>query len=253
MIDIHNHILPGIDDGCRNLEESLELAKLAAKEGIRHIIATPHHANGRYQNEAEKVQQAVAQLNQDLSDEGVTLQIHAGQEIRVYKELLDDLNEGKLLTLAGSRYMLLEFSSSRVPDGIEDLLHELSLAGITAIIAHPERNMELSGNLGRLAELINRGALAQMTTHSINGLFGRKIQSISLEMCRSNLIHFLSSDAHHPVERPISLQTSATTIINKVGKKTYSYYTENANKVLYNQEIIPISHKVHNKKRFLFW
>jgi protein-tyrosine phosphatase len=253
MIDIHNHILPGIDDGCRSLEESLELARLAVKEGIHHIIATPHHANGRYHNEAEEVRQAAAQLNLALSEEGLDLQIHTGQEIRVYKELLDDLNAGKLLTLAGSRYMLLEFSSSRVPEGIEDLLHELSLAGITAIIAHPERNMELAGNLSRLADLIDRGALAQMTTHSINGLFGRKIQSISLDMCRSNLIHFLSSDAHNPMERPFFLQTAATYIMKKLGEGTYSYYKENASRVLYNQEIIPISHNVHNKKRFLFW
>lgn len=253
MIDIHNHILPGVDDGCRSLEESLELAKLAVKEGIHHVIATPHHANGRYQNEADKVRQAAAALNLALSEAGVELQVHAGQEIRVYKELLDDLNAGKLLTLANSRYMLLEFSSSRVPDGIEDLLYELSLAGITAIIAHPERNMELSGNLSRLADLIDRGALAQMTSHSINGLFGRKIQSISLDMCRSNLIHFLSSDAHNPIERPFFLQTAATYIMKKLGEETHSYYKKNADKVLYNQEIIPISHKVHNKKRFLFW
>jgi protein-tyrosine phosphatase len=253
MIDIHNHILPGIDDGCRSLEESLELARLAVKDGIHHIIATPHHANGRYQNEAEKVRQAAAQLNIALSEEGVNLQIHTGQEIRVYKELLDDLNAGKLLTLAGSRYMLLEFSSRQVPEGIEDLLHELSLAGITAIIAHPERNMELAGNLSRLADLIDRGALAQMTTHSVNGLFGRKIQSISLDMCRSNLIHFLSSDAHNPMERPFFLQTAAIYIMKKLGEETYSYYKENADRVLCNQEIIPISHNVHNKKRFLFW
>ncbi|MDF2938751.1 MAG: hypothetical protein K0Q90_4124 [Paenibacillaceae bacterium] len=253
MIDIHNHILPGVDDGCRDLEESLELARLAVKDDIHHIIATPHHANGRYQNDAGKVRQAVDDLNGALSAEGINLQIHTGQEIRVYKELLDDLNAGKLLTLADSRYMLLEFSSSRVPDGIEDLLHELRLAGITAIIAHPERNMELSGNLSRFADLIDRGALAQMTTHSINGLFGRKIQSISLDMCRSNLIHFLSSDAHNPLERPVSLQTAATYIMKKLGEKTYTYYKENADRVLYNQEIIPISHKVHNKKRFLFW
>lgn len=253
MIDIHNHILPGIDDGCRSLEESLELARLAVKEGIHDIIATPHHANGRYQNEAEKVRQATAQLNTALAGEGIELRIHTGQEIRVYKELLDDLNAGKLLTLAGSRYMLLEFSSSRVPEGIEDLLHELNLAGITAIIAHPERNMELAGNLPRLADLIDRGALAQMTTHSLNGLFGRKIQSISMDMCRSNLIHFLSSDAHHPKERPFFLQAAATHIMKKLGGETYSYYKENAHRVLHNQDIVPISHNVQNKKRFLFW
>lgn len=253
MIDIHNHILPGIDDGCRSMEESLELARQAVKEGIRHIIATPHHANGRYQNEAAEVLQAVTELNQALSHEGLELQVHGGQEIRVYKELLDDLGKGKLLTLAGSRYMLLEFPSSRVPEGIEELLHELSLAGITAVIAHPERNMELSGNPARLGELIDRGALAQMTTHSINGLFGRKIQSISLDMCRWNLVHFLSSDAHSPTERSVGLQSSAKLISGKIGERTYDYYTVNSEGILYNREIIPISHKVHNKKRFLLW
>lgn len=253
MLDIHSHILPCIDDGSDSMEESLRMARLAVEEGIHELVVTPHHANGRYSNEAGQVLSSMEMLQEQLATHNIPLQLHSGQEIRVYKGLLDDLHEGKLLSLAGSSYLLLEFPTSQVPDYINELLHELHISGFRAIIAHPERNMELANNLSRLAELINLGALAQMTTHSINGLFGKKIQDISLRMCESDLIHFLSSDAHNSTQRPFGLREAISTLDNRLGNSYTAFYIENAARIGTNQEISAPTPNIRRKKRFLFW
>src|SRR4051794_17534119 len=105
MIDIHSHILPGLDDGAKNLEDSLDMARLAVKDGIHTVIATPHHANGVYTNEKADVVQAVMQLNEALVSNGIPLNIIAGQEIRVYDQFIDDFYQSKLLTLHNSNYV----------------------------------------------------------------------------------------------------------------------------------------------------
>lgn len=253
MIDIHNHILPGVDDGASTLEDSLTMARQAVEEGITAIIATPHHANGRYLNEAAQVEQAVQQISEALAAAGIDLRLYAGQEVRVYRDLIDDLQQGKLLTLARSRYMLIEFPTSKVPEDIHELIHELGVAGITPVIAHPERNMELSQNPARLAELVERGALAQMTTHSINGLFGKKIQDSSFTMCESNLIHFLSSDAHNPTERSFGMREACRRVKERLGESFTEFYKSNADILLANGIISVPTPKVRKKKRFHFW
>lgn len=253
MIDIHNHILPGLDDGAASLDEALAMARIAAGEGITDIIATPHHANGRYTNEAVQVLEAVGILNETIAAAGIPVRLHPGQEVRAYKELMDDYYEGRLLSLANSRYLLLELPTSRIPDDLYDLIHELGIAGITPVIAHPERNMELSNHPDKLAGLIERGALAQMTTHSINGLFGRKIQDVSFTMCESHLIHFLSSDAHNPELRPFGMTEANQLIKERLGQAFTDYYIHNAQLLLENQMIEFRTPNIRRKKRFLFW
>lgn len=253
MIDIHSHILPGVDDGAESLEDSLAMARAAVEEGISVLLATPHHANGRYLNEGGQVRQAVDALQAALDEADIPLKLCAGQEIRVYKELLEDYHEGKLLTLADSRYILLEFPTSRVPEDIYEMLHELGVLGLIPVIAHPERNMELAKHPERLAELIERGALAQMTTHSLNGLFGRKIQDIAFTMCESNLIHFLAGDAHNPAERAFGMEEACSGVRKKLGESFVDYYKKNADIVINNGIILPQTPKVRKKKRFQFW
>lgn len=253
MIDIHSHILPGIDDGSADLDESLALAKLAVEDGIQHLIATPHHANGRYLNPSTQVRPMVESLNKAFQSENIPLVIHIGQEVRVYKDLIEDLQAGKLLTLAGSRYLLIELPTSRVPDDLNELLHELEVMDITAVIAHPERNIELANDLKKLESLVLRGALAQMTSHSINGLFGRKIQEISISMCKSNLVHFVSSDAHNVSQRAFGLKEAYSRITTKLDNSFTEYYRQNADKVLRNQTVEVINPSIVKKKHFIFW
>jgi len=183
MIDLHSHILPGIDDGARTLEESIEMARLAVKDGIRLLAATPHHNNGRYSNESYNVKQAIDHLNKELNRLSIPLKLMPGQEIRINDLFWGEWEAGNLLTLNDSQYMLIELPTQHVPRDLWDIIHEMRIKGIVPIIAHPERNVELANDLDILMELVKAGALGQVTTHSLNGLFGRRIRQVALKMC----------------------------------------------------------------------
>lgn len=253
MIDIHTHILPGLDDGSRDLEESLAMAKEAVREGIDTIVATPHHANGKYWNDSTQVRSAVSSLREALEKENIPLNVVEGQEIRVYQELLDDIQSGSSITLAGSSYILLEFPSSRIPDRIEDLIHELKLLGLTPVIAHPERNAEIARQPDRLLRLIRLGALSQATSHSINGLFGKSVQECSISLCRRNMVHFISSDAHNLSNRAFGLGSAYDAISNVLGYEYVDYYQSNAESLIRSQTAEIWEPSVQNRKWYQFW
>lgn len=237
MIDIHSHILPSLDDGAQDWRDALDLATAAAAEGITTIVATPHHANGVYTNTASVVRAAVDALNDRLVSEGIPLVVRPGQEIRVHDDLLEAWSRGELLTLAESRYLLIELPSSRIPRGMPDLLHELRLMNVSPIIAHPERNAEIAAHPERLAELVAAGAYGQVTTHSLLGGFGRKIEQIAWGLCRRRLIHLVSSDAHHVAKRGFLLRDSYNKINRILGGNFELFFKKNAEAVLYNGEM----------------
>jgi protein-tyrosine phosphatase len=237
MIDLHSHILPGIDDGATTIEEAIAMAKLAVKDGIQLLAATPHHNNGKYSNERYSIKQAIASLNEQLIRRNIPLKLLPGQEIRFNDLFWAEWEAGNLLTLNDSRYILLELPSQHVPTGIWDVIHELRLKGIVPIIAHPERNSELINEIDTLQELVEAGALSQVTTHSLNGLFGRRIRQATLEMCRRNLVHIVASDAHHPQRRPFGMCEAYRCVASKLGSPFVEYYQANAVAIANNQNI----------------
>lgn len=237
MIDIHNHILPGLDDGSQSLEESLEMARMAVSEGISTVIATPHHWKGPFVNCAAIVKDAVRFFNESLKKHQIPLEIRCGQEIHVYPRLIDDLYDNKLLTLAESPYLLIEFPSSRIPGRIEDMFHELAVLGLTPIIAHPERNREIAEHPDKLGELVARGALCQVTSHSITGRFGSGAQSAAMNLCRRNLVHFIASDAHNVTDRPFHLPQASEMVRKQLGGDYADYFQQNAQRLMNRQAI----------------
>lgn len=238
MIDIHSHILPFLDDGAKNWDEALDMARQACADGIQVIMATPHHENGRYVNETMHVIHSVEILNRKIQEQGLDIIVLPGQEIRVHDDLLVHWDAGELMTLNNTRFMLLEFPSSNVPKHVEDLIHELSLLNIQVIIAHPERNAEIARNPDRLKGLVELGALCQLTAQSITGEYGRKLQKLSLNLCRMKLIHFVATDAHDPIRRPSRLSHSYKVIEQQLGSEMALYLQENAER-LFNNVIIP--------------
>ncbi|WP_429369544.1 tyrosine-protein phosphatase [Paenibacillus sp. DS2015] len=232
MIDIHTHILPGVDDGAQCWEDTLDLARAAVLEGITTMIATPHHANGAYINRADEVVEHARHINERLVTEGVPLTIATGQEIRVHDDLLDAWSRKELLSLADSHYVLIELPSSRIPKDMDELLHELNIMRVKPIIAHPERNAEIVKHPERLAELIERGAWAQVTTHSLLGGFGRRIEKAAWSLCRSGLIHIVSSDAHHVERRGFRLRQAYDVIRERMGEPWENYFLNNAQCVI---------------------
>ncbi|MUT65077.1 tyrosine-protein phosphatase [Paenibacillus sp. NEAU-GSW1] len=237
MIDIHSHLLPGLDDGAADWNEAMALAAAASAEGITDIIATPHHFDGRYNNSAAKVNELVNTMNAMLTEQQIPLTVHSGQEIHVHHHLLNNWDNGLLLPLAGSKYVLLEMPSSRIPEHMDQLVYELKLAGISAVIAHPERNAEIVKHPERLAELIALGAYAQVTSHSLVGGFGRTIERAAWHLCRHRLIHFIASDAHHLEWRGFRMKEAFERAAGTLGEQWSDYYARNAARLLQSEEI----------------
>lgn len=201
MIDMHNHILIDIDDGPQSLTAAIDLLKQAKREGITDIIATPHHLHPKYSNDIHTVKEKINELKINEEIRNLNINFYAGQEIRVTDRVIDDINNGNIEGINNSNYLLLEFPSNEVPHYSKQLFYELQTMGYIPIIAHPERNKAIVQNLDLLFELINGGALSQLTTSSILGDFGSNVRRISLKIMDNNLAHFIASDAHSATTR----------------------------------------------------
>ncbi|MFJ7509854.1 tyrosine-protein phosphatase [Peribacillus simplex] len=251
MIDIHCHILPGTDDGSADMIESLNMAKKAVEAGITNLYATPHHLNEKYVNVKRDVIDRVERLNESLQQNNIPLSIHLGQEVRIHRDIFTSLEKEEILTLDDKgTYLLLELPSGRVPTYTQEVIYELLLKGITPIIVHPERNKELIENHKLLLELVQEGALTQLTSGSIIGNFGKSIQSFSKKIIQHNLAHFIATDAHNIGSRGFTLQQAYETITKVYGIERTFYFKENAEQLLKDQS--PTSEKpVPFKKKIL--
>ncbi|MCQ6274665.1 tyrosine protein phosphatase [Bacillus sp. V3B] len=250
MIDIHCHILPGIDDGAKNIEDSMLMAKEAVREGIHTIIATPHHKNNQYENEKRAILEHVSHLNKYLENEGIPLTILPGQENRIYGEIITDyLSGGKILPLAESSYLFIEFPSGSVPRYAERLLYELQTEGLIPIIVHPERNQEINENPDLLYKFVNNGALTQVTAGSVCGYFGKNIKKFSRQLIEANLTHFIASDAHNVRNRTFKMVEAMEQIEKSYGLDMVYLFRENAELLVENKNVYKeIPEKVQRKK-----
>ncbi|WHY12586.1 tyrosine protein phosphatase [Peribacillus frigoritolerans] len=251
MIDIHCHILPGVDDGPADLNESINMAKKAAEEGITHLFATPHHLNEKYLNIKQDIIGYVLKLNEHLQQNNIPLYVHPGQELRIHREIFTSIEKEEILTLDESgKYLLLELPSGKVPAYTKEVIYELLLKGITPIIVHPERNKELLENNKLLFELVQEGALTQLTSGSIIGNFGKNIQSFSKKIIEHNLTHFIATDAHNLDSRGFTLQQAYETITKTYGIECTFYFKENAEQLIKGQSLSILEPLAFKKKIF---
>lgn len=251
MIDIHSHILPGIDDGAQTVEDSINMAKLAVEEGITKIIATPHHQNGKYTNKKQNIIERVSELNVVLQKENIPLEVLPGQETRIYGELIEDINKGDILPLNQTNYLFIELPSGHIPRYTEQLLFDVQLKGLTPIIVHPERNAGVMENPDKLLNLVKKGALTQVTAGSVVGYFGKKIQKLSMQLIEANLTHFISSDAHNITSRSFHIRESISEINKEFGQQAVYYFKENAELLVNGQMIYKQEPSQIRRKRFL--
>ncbi|MEA3345713.1 MAG: CpsB/CapC family capsule biosynthesis tyrosine phosphatase [Chloroflexota bacterium] len=216
MIDLHAHILPGLDDGAQSLEEALEMARVASADGVSCLVATPHEV-GFSSYDSERVRALTAQLQEEVKAEGLPLRLVVGTEAYARPDLVARLRSGESLTLGGSRYPLIEFPLTDLPLCTDQPLFELLVAGFRPIIAHPARNKVLRGDPNRLCQLIENRALAQLTTGSLTGQFGTSVQKAAQVFLEHNLVHFLASDAHDPEHRPPRLSEGVAAAAEIIG------------------------------------
>jgi len=203
LIDLHCHILPGVDDGAKSLEESLLMARRAVEDGIHTIVATPHTLNGIYINSAREVTPKVASLQETLSKNHIKLQLYVGADVHLCPHMLELIESGDAGTINNARkYILLEFPSQVVPPKVKDEIFSLKLNGITPIISHLERNPVIQHNIDILYEFIRMGALCQVTAMSITGDFGGIAMQCAERLLSHRMVHVIASDAHSSESRP---------------------------------------------------
>src|SRR5947209_14359794 len=196
MIDTHLHILPGVDDGPETIQESLTLARTLLQEGIHSAIATPHYNDEFPQRSAAEIRERVYHLQQELDHHGIPLRLFAGHEALIKAGLPEDIQDGRLATLNGSSYLLLELWNSTWLPETERVIFELRAHGIVPIIAHPERYRAIQQDPARLAALLRQGVLAQVMAGSLTGMQGKTARRTAETLLKKGLIHCIASDAH---------------------------------------------------------
>ena len=246
MIDLHCHILPGIDDGAKSLEEAVEMCRMAAAEGCRTMIATPHQRRGTWWNgDRESIVGLARALPAALGSE---LRVLVGGEVHVDSELLAEVERlpgGGILTLAGSRYLLIEFDTQGRAGEAIHLVHELVVAGWRPIVAHPELIPWLSGDLDLVKRLVALGALVQVTAMSVTGDFGRGPMAETHTLIDEGLVHFVASDCHGVQRRPPGLRRACRTIAGRWGAEAARRLTsDNPRAVVQNRPLSPAERPV---------
>ncbi|ALC86487.1 capsular biosynthesis protein [Bacillus sp. FJAT-22090] len=250
MIDIHSHILFGVDDGPSNKNETIEMFESAIKEGITEIVSTSHVIHPQYNAAANVVKERLVILQNDIQEQQIPLKLHLGHEIRLRDDLVELLKENKLYTLAGSKYLLLELPSHEVPQYTINIVQELISESYIPIIAHPERNKAIAEKPSKLANLINQGAIAQITSGSLAGKFGKKIQRLSLQLVDANLVHTYGSDAHNLTNRPFLFDEGLTYLENSKRLDAVDIFLENNARIIEDKEVIILEQNEIQKKKW---
>lgn len=217
MIDIHSHILPGVDDGARDLNEALEMARIAAADGTTHLFATPHHRDctrlTRYQ-----VAQRVDLLQTKLDEANVPLTLLPGHEVRLYNDMFDDWEKELAGPLGNSRYVLAEPLFHRYTAHTDAMLFELFDRGYIPIMAHPERILPIQNDLSLIEPFLAHGGLTQITAGSLASKKETRAYKTAIEMLRRGMVHIIASDAHKPYRRRPILSKARDVAAEMIGE-----------------------------------
>ncbi len=202
MIDLHCHLLPGIDDGAPDLATSLAMARIAADDGIKVVACTPHIYPGMYENNGPAIRQAVAELQTRLDEAGIPLRLTLGADTHIAPDLVAGLRAGRVPTLHDSRYFLLEPPHHVAPPRLAETVFDLLAAGYVPVITHPERLSWIEDRYETFVELARKGAWMQVTAGSLTGRFGEAAQYWGERLLDEGWVHILATDSHGVSRRP---------------------------------------------------
>jgi len=256
MIDLHCHILPGVDDGAKTLEDALEMARVAEKEGIEKIVATPHlfRDNFNYGN-FDVIETKQRELAQAIRENNIAIELLPGAEVHIFHDLLGAVRRSKEdLVINRSSYIFVEFPATHVFSGVKNLFFELMSENLTPIITHPERNAVFIQNPVLLYELVQMGALAQANSGSFLGLYGERTEKAVFQFLELHLIHFIGSDSHSARSLSWRLRDAVEKAETIVGQeRARALVKENPLAVVENKEVpfvLPPTNPKEKEKSF---
>lgn len=215
MIDIHCHILPGLDDGPESIEISCAMAEMAVADGITHVIATPH-AHPQHPFDPELIRQRRDELQAQFEGQ---LTLATGSDFHLSYENLRDIRlDPTRFTLNQKDYLLVEFADYSIPAALDQSLHDLHLAGLQPVITHPERNPLIRSQPERLFRWLRQGCYVQLTAQSLLGRFGPSALEMAKDWLEAGAVHFLASDAHNTTTRPLRLRDTFDFVAREYGE-----------------------------------
>ena len=219
MIDIHHHLLPGVDDGTKDFDTSVAMAKIAVEDGITHVSCSPH-ANSQYNFDRQRYEGITQALRERLAQEGVPLTIGLGCDFHLsYDNLQAALADHNPYTINGKGYLLVELPDYGLPRGLTETFYNIQVAGMTPILTHPERNPTLQADMSRLVSWLRGGLLIQVTSNSVTGKMGKAAQKMSHQLLANRWVHFLATDAHNTTSRPPRMSEARKIVEKKYGKE----------------------------------
>ena len=260
MVDIHCHILPGLDDGSKSMEESVEMAEMAIADGITHVVGTPH-SNGEFRFDPALIRERRDELQARVGDR---LKLATGCDFHLSVEnLLEIQKDSTRFTINQKNYLLVEFADFALPPGIEDTLHRLQLMGLSLIITHPERNRLICAQPDRLRRWLHQGCYVQVTAQSLLGRWGETVQKQSEKWLDQEMVHFVASDAHNTKSRPLQLRKAYEMVAERRGDAiAQALFVDNplavfeGRPLLYEPEqpdVTACPAHARRKKRFIFF
>jgi protein-tyrosine phosphatase len=221
MIDLHCHLIPGIDDGPETLDEAVALAAHAVKSGITYAVVTPHVHIGRYENDLPSIKRDLAKFQAELDRLKIPLKLGLGGEVRLGAEIIDLVAESRIPFLGerdGYKILLLEFPHSHIPVGADKFVDWLLKNRIRPLVAHPERNNQIMDDVNKLTPFVTMGCLLQVTAGSVEGRFGEPARQRALDLLRRGWVSVLASDAHNLEHRPPELEPGRKAAAQIVGE-----------------------------------
>lgn len=217
MVDLHHHLLPGLDDGSPDLATSLEMARIAVADGITHVVCTPH-ANTRYPHDPAQVQVRLQELRQALAMELIPLTLGLGSDFHVsYDNVQDAIAHPSRYSINGNEYLLVELPDYTLSPNLKETFYELRRAGLTPILTHPERNPVLQRDPERMLPWLRDGLLVQVTAGSVLGAMGRDARRMADRLLANRWVHFLATDAHDTKRRPPRMREARELVSKRHG------------------------------------
>jgi protein-tyrosine phosphatase len=255
VIDLHTHLLPGVDDGAGTLAEAVAMARLAAADGVTTIVATPHRNPWSYRADRADAERRLEEVRRACQCEGIAVRLLLGGESYIAPDLPEQLETGLALTINGSRYLLIEWPLAEYPPYSDQVIFELQVRGIIPVVAHAERYRFVQRDPQGLARQVERGVLAQVTASSLLGEFGPRVRRASEDLLTRGLAHLIASDSHGPERRAPVLSRARARAAELVGEGRARALVEDVPRAIINDERVDLPPPVLPKPRpfWMFW